>query len=308
MRNHRSSFGVFVLALGIAALPGCGKLKERLGMSKGADGGAASAQAANGSVPSLDGFEGEITLLVKPGPKEHSSKAIPPLNLLVKSGKFRIDVPADTEELKSIGRVYVVVAASEKKISVVLDDKKEVVVINLDKIGEEMKGFSRGHEGTPAAPKVPPKVVKTGRKDTVAGYSCEDWDIVPSDGSRSKASVCIAERAASWFSLPTLGLPAEYKFIAEMLDGRHFPLRVIGYENDGSEGGLLEVTKLDQKPLSAQLFEIPASYRVVDVQQAIQEIMAGAMAAGRGGPVAVPGVPKPAAVAPKPAAAAPKHK
>src|ERR1041384_4345931 len=113
MQNHRSSplplvsgIGVLVLTFGLAALPGCGKIRELVGLDKGADGGAATSQASGDSVPSLDSFEGEIGLVIKPGPKSHQVKPIPPINLLVKSGKFRVDLPTDTDELKAIGHVY----------------------------------------------------------------------------------------------------------------------------------------------------------------------------------------------------------
>src|SRR5689334_8730785 len=134
MAKPRLGLTVLALTIGVSALPACSKLKQRL---SGADGGAASAQAAGGDVPSLDGFEGEMTLLIKPGPKEHPSKPIPPINLQVKGGKLRLDAPADMEELKAIGHVYLLLAAKDKKLSVVLDDFKEVVSVDLDKLGEE---------------------------------------------------------------------------------------------------------------------------------------------------------------------------
>jgi len=274
------------LSVGIAATMGCGKVKALIGLDKGDSG--AAAQAANESVPTLDAFEGELGLLIKPGAREQHTGTIPPINLLVKGGKIRIDVPTGIEQLKAIGKVYVVVAALDKKLFAVLDDKQEVVLVELDKIGEHINRMKPPTVREPQNPSVPPKqpkITRTGHKDTVAGHACEDWEIVPESGG--KALVCIAERGVSWLKLPTLGMPSEHAWMAELLDGKHFPLRVVGYEKDGSEAGRIEVTKLEQKPLAAQMFEIPPGYRTVELQQAIQEMMS-ATVAGRGMPNGLP--------------------
>ena len=276
MRKCRhQGLGAVVLSLGIATA-GCGKVKALIGLDKGDSG--AGAQAAANSVPALDSFEGELGLMIKPGPKERQTAPIPPINLLVKAGKVRIDVPNDIEQLKSIGKVYVVIAALDKKLFAVLDDKKEVVLVELDKIGEHINRMKppsvhEPHNAT-TAPK-PPKITKTGHKDKIAGHDCEDWEIAADTGG--KALVCVAERGVAWLKMPSLGLPAEQAWMAELLDGRHFPLRVVAYEKDGIEAGRIEVTKLEQKPLAAQLFEMPAGYRTVELQQAIQEMMSAAM-------------------------------
>jgi hypothetical protein len=68
--------------------------------------------------------------------------------------------------------------------------------------------------------------------------------------------------------LPITGIPTEYAWAMELMDGKHFPLRVIGYdEKTGAEEGRVELTKFEKKTLPATLFDMPAGYKVVDVEQ-----------------------------------------
>jgi len=257
-------------------LSGCNKSKSSA--STTASSSTAPAQTTD-QAPSLEGFEGEIGIRIRPGPSVHDAKPIGPLNLQVKGGKIRLDAPTDLEQLKGLGQVYLVVAAPEKRIFAVLEDKKEVVTLALDKLGERIKHMRPppSHEQPQAVtPKPPPKITKTGHKSRVAGQSCEDWE-VSSDGS--KAVVCVAERDVPWLKLPTLNIAGEQAWIGELLDGKHFPVRLIAYEKDGRESARIELTKLEQKALPAGLFEMPSGYRTVELEQAIQQVMMAGMGA-----------------------------
>jgi hypothetical protein len=103
----------------------------------------------------------------------------------------------------------------------------------------------------------------------VAGYTCEEWEVAT---DHREGSVCIADQGASWFRLPIPGIPTEYAWMSEVFDGKHFPLRFIGYEKNGTESGRIEVTKMEKKALDATLFDIPAGYKVVDLEQMMQGI------------------------------------
>ena len=52
------------------------------------------------------------------------------------------------------------------------------------------------------APSTPPKIEKTGKKETIAGYACDVWNIT-SEGKRSE--VCMAE-GLSWIDMSDLGM------------------------------------------------------------------------------------------------------
>ena len=192
---------------------------------------------------------------------------------MIKDNKVRIEMPAEMAASNGMGgKGYAVLNAAEKKLYAVLEEKKQVVLIDLDKAGEQLKNFGGMDPAArdPRQPRespsrLPPKVTKTGQKDNVAGYTCEIWDILPDTGE--KLSACVANEGASWFRLPLTGIPTEHAWALELLDGKHFPLRGIAYDKSGVEKGRVEVTKIEKKPLAALLFEIPAGYKVVDLQQ-----------------------------------------
>ena len=71
-------------------------------------------------------------------------------------------------------------------------------------------------------------MVKTGKKETVAGYACSDWEVTNAD--RSKLDLCVAEKGASFFHFPSLaGIPTEHAWALELVDGKHFPLKGVSF-------------------------------------------------------------------------------
>jgi Domain of unknown function (DUF4412) len=262
------------------------------------DGGTAatSAAAAAGPLAFLQGFEGEIGIAAK-----STSKAKPEainLALSVKSDKIRLEIPPGIAGAgQPSPKGFVLLNPNEKKLIVVVDEfppmlQKTAVVVDLNTIGEQFKAMAPHVPGAPAGrekpTKPPPKLTKTGTTDKIAGYTCDNWDIT--EESRKMATMCIADQSNSWFHLPTIGIPTEYAWALELLDGKHFPMRMIGYEKDGSESGRVEVTKFEKKPVAASLFEIPAGYKITDPQSLMQQMMAGGRRPGAV-PAGVPGGP-----------------
>ena len=78
--------------------------------------------------------------------------------------------------------------------------------IDLNKAGEQMKGFTppapRPSTGAPRRRSAAPKVTKTGKYDTVAGYKCENWDVATDIARGPPAS---RREGFSWLSLPMSG-------------------------------------------------------------------------------------------------------
>ena len=191
--------------------------------------------------PSWSGFEGELGLLAKSSTSHEPPKAIA---VLVKGTKLRFDMPEGIGPSARFGKsVHVVMSTSEKRVFAVLDEKKQVVVVNLETLSEQMKGLRP--PGAPPEPEntTPAKVTKTGHSDTVAGHTCEDWQVITAKGD--KAVVCVANEGAAWFQLPTIGLPKEHAWARELFDGHHLPLRMIGYDKAGAESARLEITMLE---------------------------------------------------------------
>ena len=236
------------------------------------------AAAANLASPLsvLNGFEGQIDLVFK----ESAPKAEDPvpLTLLVKGDKLRVDVP---EKFARAGgplfgtKPYAILDPTAKKLSIVSDEQKQAVVIDLEKSGEQLKNMRPPQRPMPGGaappPKAPPKLTETGKYDTVAGERCENWDIT--DDHRD-ATVCIADHGASFLHIPLTGIPTEQLWMTQLLDGRHFPLRLISYAKDGAtENSRVEVTHIDKKSPPASAFEYPPSYRVMDLAQMLGGLM-----------------------------------
>ena len=290
--NRKTALALtLVTTLGCAPLLGCDKIKSAMGKSD--EGGTASSGGDGpGALSLLNGFEGEIGVMVKGKGMKADNK---PLNLTldVKSDKLRVDLPAGVEGAEQFGKVYAIFDSPAKKLFIVLDDKKEVVVIDLNKSGEELKGMKPGgaHHGSPGTPPTPPKITKTGKTDKVAGLTCEIWSIENQDVNakeKGKVEVCIAEQGASWFHIPMTGVPAEYSFMSEMMDGKHFPLRMVMFDAANAEEGRVEVTRIDKKPLDASVFIPPPTYQQMDMGQAIGAMMGGGMGGGMGGRPGMP--------------------
>ncbi len=251
------------LALLLAA-SSCNRLKS----SASGDGGAAADPAGgSGAALVLAGFEGEIGIVTKG--KMAGKDGATPMNIttFIKGDKIRLDAPPGMAGTESLGgKGWGVFNGGEKKLFIVDDGKKTAMVIDLNKTeNSPLKGFA-GH-GAPGggAQKPPPKVTKTGKTDVVAGHKCDIWQ-VEEEGKGKVGDACIANEGFSWFSLPSAHLPTEHAWAAELMDGKHFPLRFIGYEG-GAETGRIEVTRIEKKTLAATLFEIPAGYKIMDLSQ-----------------------------------------
>jgi hypothetical protein len=281
MRASLNALAFSTMALAI----GCSKATTS---ASGGEGGSAAAPAASGAsgaaaptLAFLEGFEGEIDATVtKSGP----AAAPMAVAALIKSGKFRFDIPERLTEggaARMLGpKAYAIFDSGAKKLSVVADTRKQVFVIDMNKGADQFKTFTRPTEPGGAPQAQPPKITKTGKFDTVAGYSCENWDIA---SDHHEGTVCVAHEGISWFSLPASVLPSDRAWMLELMDGKHFPLRFVGYAKDGTtEEGRIEVTKIDKRTLPASAFEYPPDYRVTDLEQMLQGLggMPGGMPPG----------------------------
>jgi hypothetical protein len=285
--------------LAVAAI-GCNKDKAGAGGGE-SEGGPAMLSAVPGLGAFLTGFEGEIDALFKEaGPAGKSANVA----VFVKAGKLRFEVPEGLGQGPAMmlgPKAYVIFDSPGKKIDVVADSRKEVIVIDLEKSGQDLKGVGAppsAPHGPQAAPQGPPtKLTKTGKSDTVAGYSCDLWDIT---SDHREGTVCVAQEGASWFSIPLTGIPTEHAWAVELLDGKHFPLRFVGYDKDGAtEKTRVEVTKIDKKTLPPTEFEYPPTYKVVDLAQMLAPMMH--FAGGMPGGMPMPGMPMQGMPMPAPA-------
>jgi hypothetical protein len=248
----------------------------------GALGAPASASAAAVPALALTTFEGEVDVKVK----EAKSKTAPTdLALQVKNGKIRADIPESLSKQggSPFGQGYFIFDPVAKKATVVNDARRQAFVFDFGKNADAFKNLG-GRPKADAGPATPPTVSKTGHFDTVAGYKCEDWDLKE---DKRVGTLCVADQEAPWLHLTGIEIPTEQHWVTELLDGKHLPLRFVGYAKDGTtEEGRFEVTKIDPKPQQAADFEVPAGYQSIDLQKMMQGM------AGMGHPPAgMPGMP-----------------
>jgi hypothetical protein len=258
---------VFAL-VALPATASCNKLRS--GSADGGDDGGAAAVGA--ALTILNGFEGEIDGFWKDSSKPGGQNV--PISLLIKGSKVRFEVPeqlAKSSPGNPFGdKAYVILDSPDKKLFIVSDPKKEAIVLDLNTSGQTIGALGGGPPHGPGAPPPGPatKVTKTGKYDTVAGYKCENWDIA---SDHREGTVCVADEGASWLSIPMTGIPTEHAWMLDLADGKHFPLRFVGYQKDGTtEEARVEVSKIDKKALPDTSFQVPAGYKQVDLEKMFQ--------------------------------------
>lgn len=184
-------------------------------------------------------FEGAITMNNTSGDKPSKT-----MTYEVKGTKMRFDAP---EERGPMSGGYVIFDTTAKKMTVVNDAKKTAMVMDVGAMGATPAGMP------PAGPK--PTVEKTGKTDTVAGYSCDVWKVTEASGEKTEACV------AKGISFPAFGRHAGW--MSSLEDG--FPLRAISYDSAGKEKSKMEVTKIDKKSIDDSQFQVPAGYTTQDM-------------------------------------------
>jgi hypothetical protein len=265
--------------------------------SKGdkADAGAATAATA-APTPNLNamlqGFEGEIGMHVE-------AKGDKPLDLAVslKKDRVRVDVPEGMKGTEILGgsKGYLLLHTPEKKLYFVSDTQKKVIFVDLDAAGETVKSMTPpggGAGGGAGAPKIEntTSIARTGKSARIAGIDCEEWEIKDKNKPTDTGTLCLAEESTSWLKLPLRALPDSYGFAAQIMDGKHFPLRFIGMSG-AAQTLRLEATKIEKKVLDDVVFAVPKGYETVDLLKMLGPMRMGGMPGMPGMPGAPGGPP-----------------
>lgn len=192
-------------------------------------------------------FEGEITMNTSDPPR-------PPRTITydVKGLKLRFDAPAEGGPMAG---GYVIFDTQTKTMTAVNDAKKTAMVMTAGGMN-------------PAAPPAEPKptVEKTGKMDTVAGYSCEIWKMSDAAGGE-KSEVCVAKGIA----FPVMGHQRHSAGWMSSLEDA-FPLRAVTYDASGKEKSRMEVTKIDRKPIDDAKFQVPAGYQTTSMDEMMKNL------------------------------------
>ena len=239
----------------LVTLVGCSKLTGKGNEEAHGDAAAAVSSASTTSAGSivdkalsfLSGgpFEGAITMSMT-----DAGKPAETLTYMVKGEKMRFDRPTGPDP------GYVIVDGPAKKFISVDEKKKLAIEMTMD----GMQGMAGGHAAAAAAAKKP-TIDKTGKMETIAGYSCEDWKITEDNGEKSEA--CMAKGIA----FPSMGRAQGW--MADLMDQKVFPLRVVTDDPSGKEKSRMEVTKIEKKSIDDSQFQVPAGYKT----QSMEEMM-----------------------------------
>jgi hypothetical protein len=239
-------------------------------------------------------FEGEITMAVSEKAATKAKSMPQSIVFGIKKPKYRLDFTgmADNPQLAAGGSL--ILDPTVKKGYLLVHPQKMAMVIDFEKM-KAMKASSGGPSlGGPKVPSsgptgAPPKIEKTSKKDTVAGYTCDIWNITDSDGK--KAEICAAE-GITWFDLSDIGWSSpELTAAAAISDLNHFPLRVVAYTAAGVEETRMEAQKIEKKKLDDTRFVVPADYKVMDLSAMMGGMMQPPGAPGAPGAPGFPGRP-----------------
>ena len=278
------------LALVATTSLGC----DKLGLGKKDGDGGSSSSSGGGALSFLDStFEGEITMNVqgKAGSKEG------PKSLLVslKTPRVRVDAGAELAPGNPFlaGGLAFIVDPPAKKGYALINSQKKAVVLDFDKAkgGFKPPSMGGGPSGAGGPPEDPPKIEKIGKKDTIAGYSCEVWKITSKTGH---AEACLAEKL-KWIDFTDLAIQSPaFAAIVAVSDFNHLPLRVVAFDDKNVEEGRMEVTKLDKKKIADTHFAVPPDFQIVELSQLLGGGFGGPPGAGGPGGGRRPGFVPPA--------------
>lgn len=222
---------------------GCSKIAKQAGLSFGGD------------------FEGEITM------NATRTKGSGPTQLVfgIKKPKYRVDATGtvQTDNPMMAGGATLLLDPPQKKGYALMPAQKKAIVIDFDKMkASKVPGVNTG-PGTKAN-EPPPKVEKTGKKETIAGYECEIWYVTANSGQRTE--LCMAD-GITWIDLGDLGWSSPEMTLGAVATGANkFPLRVVAGDSK------MEATKIEKKKLDDARFVVPPDYQVIDVAAMMQNL------------------------------------
>lgn len=200
------------------------------------------------SVPALaQGFEGAVTIRMQ---GEQSMD----MQQLIKGDKVRTEMSAG-------GRDGVMLMdGGAQTMTMIMPSEKMYMVMDMK------AGAGRPGEQSREAP----KITKVGTSETIAGRACDNYLI----GEKQDMEVCAAKGLGFYMSggggpgagRGPMGRVPDFRqeaVMREFKDG-FFPLR-ISRVGGGKRDVMMEVTRIEPKPLDAALFQVPAGYHKMDM-------------------------------------------
>ncbi len=185
-------------------------------------------------------FEGSITMRMgSRGPQGAMSQVV---EYLVRGGKMRVTMGGP------MGGAAMIVSPTEKKLYMLLAAQNSYMEMSLpDSAADRARTAAAGADSV--------TVTRTGRREQVAGLTCEHV-LVSSRGAAT--DLCLTPELGRFVN-PMASLQGGALAPWQRQLGAEFPLKVT--MADGSVP--LEVTKVERKRLSNDLFAVPNSYTKV---------------------------------------------
>jgi hypothetical protein len=252
---------VLTLLWSLALTSGCGSA-EQTSSSPNSSGPAAVKEA----LQSGEAFEGTITMRMEtPGQNGMD------MTYFIKGERSRIESQfGDDPQMRGV----MLWDLSVGKMTTLIPQQKMYMTMDFTGLGASVDE-STSDEKEPEFP----KLTATGKKETIAGFSCEHYLI----GDKQDVDLCVA-KGLGYFgmgggrgigsgagSLKNLFLSP--KLIAqaaahpewiELLEGGAFPLKMTMTEN-GQVKMQMEATRIERKKLEDELFTVPADYKELSI-------------------------------------------
>jgi hypothetical protein len=193
---------------------------------------------------SQTGFEGKVTIkLVDDGETNF-------MNYLVKGNKFRMEF----KDEESGGEASMIMDMKEMKMITIMPEQKMYMEYPLKKAMEEHKAEMKEEME---------KVRVTDETKEINGFNCTK--IVSKDDGENVEAWVTKELGNFMFFEGPMGGGEMPDWYSEFSDAGFFPILVIERDDDGEEESRWEVTKVEKKSLSDDLFVPPAGYEKMDI-------------------------------------------
>ena len=207
-------------------------------------GGLLLARGAGAQAPAAPAdFEGSVSLRLSA--RTPQGVTMQPVEYLVRAGKVRVNVAGP------LGGMAMLAVPREQKLYVLMAAQNAYSEI-------PMAAATAAAGAVPAEAAGDVKLVRTGRRETLAGYACEHVQVT---AAGQTTDVCLSTALGRYVnpleSMRGSAAPAWQRAVG----GEGFPLKVT--LPDGTVA--LEVTKVEPKRLANDLFSVPLSYTRIEL-------------------------------------------
>lgn len=164
-----------------------------------------------------------------------------------------------------------VMDSQEQKMYMLMDEQKMAMSISLD---AATSAAAHAHTKSDYAAN-PPK--KTGKTKTIAGYTCEQWELRDKDGSVVElwSSSDVGSFTGFTNQGPMTGMTSfDFSGIKEFAEMQGmFPMAVIVKDDKGAEVLRMEATSVEKKTLSDAMFTVPTGYHIMEMPKGMDKMM-----------------------------------